>query len=205
MIVRDRPPSSKGFTLPELLVAGTIFGMILFALVSIENTSRRLTKKTDAHDDVYRAAVVTSAYLQQELKNAVVLATFQAGDPTVKLIYKLPELDATGNPLTNKRGNITFQPGDYSLILASDGQLSRRSASGDRPIAKLGNLATVSFTLEGTSPNTAALNKNVESEFLWREDTLRAKILASHESNKGEKPADYRFELTFFLRNQHPH
>jgi prepilin-type N-terminal cleavage/methylation domain-containing protein len=202
MIARD---SARGFSYLEVMIALAIFSMVMAAVIGIEQSGRRLDRKLEAKDTVYRSAVKASAFLQHEISNALVIGTSSPTNPNTKLIYRLPLLGVTGQPSPDARGNLLFGVNEVTLELEPGGRFIRVENGEIRKITDLGNDGDVRFVLQGSNPPTDGASPLVETEFEWRQDYLAATLRASTVTGNPEKDATHTLELEFYLRNQHLH
>lgn len=163
----------KGLTLLEVLVASSIFALMLLAVVTIEGTFRRGASQSARESEVYRAVRLAFEHLRAELEGAYV-PPFPA---SAELTY-YPALRAGGRPVLGPSGIAESQP---SCVLKVDeqGRLVRLQGGEARALAFLGHgwarfemsqdeLLTVTLHAERPAPRGPAASEEAAVRFLLR-------------------------------------
>ncbi len=135
---------SRGMTLPELLVAGSVFFMAVLAIIIIERTSGMASAKEDAHTQTYRAVMLTMEHLRRELNGAMVTLV----TPT-SLEYRSPLFDSSGEPLVTLAGEHLWDPPDpdsFKIVMLTGGEvLATKPGRASRTLGHLGNAGKLTF------------------------------------------------------------
>ncbi len=163
----------KGLTLLEVMVASSIFALMLLAVVTIEGTFRRSASQSARESEVYRAVRLAFEHLRAELEGAYV-PPFTAGE---ELTY-YPARRAGGRPVLGPSGIAESQP---SCVLKVDeqGRLVRLQEGAARVLAFLGDgwacfemtqdaLLMVTLHAERPAPRGPAASEEAAVRFLLR-------------------------------------
>jgi len=168
------------------MVACSVFFMAVLALVFIERSSRAMTAREDARTDTYRAAMLTLEHLRRELRGGLVTEVLP-----LKLSYRVPRLDANGEPEVDLAGEALFDPpapDSLTLEMDSQGRVVRRSPTEpERVFGVLGPEGKLTFL--DVDPS--------------RSDLVEIVVLAKHtDPNRPEKNSEYQARMRVFFGNQ---
>ena len=176
----------RGLTLPELMVACSVFFMAVLAILAIERTSRLASFKEDVRTDTYRATMLTVEHLRRELHGGLVTLV----TPT-RLDFRTPLLDPAGEPRVDGAGEPLWDPPDpesYSIAMKPGGDVELREPNGPgRLLGHLGNAGKLTFL--DVDPT--------------RSDLVQITVLAKvSDPHHPEKSSEFQADFKVFFANQ---
>lgn len=179
--------SRRALSLAEVLVAASLFSLVLLAIYLIYNQTMLVQRKTAAQNEAYRAVMLAMKHVEMELHGAqVVQPSSWTPDPaplaTISYLYPTLQneqivVDPTGTPMWAGRAHFELDAsGRFSKI-------DETTPAHSRWLSSLGKNGAVSF---------------------WRpeRDLLRLRIYAELPDAFGRTSSSYRFQALLRLANQ---
>jgi len=134
----------KGFTLVEILIAVSIFLILIFALFAVMDVGRGIWFTGDVSVELRQEIIKAFMTMEKELKETrPAQISLTSGSSSSSLTFKIPQDNDGDGTILNSAGNIEWS-GDITYTLNANNQITRVASGVTTIIAN--NILTLLFT-----------------------------------------------------------